>query len=132
MNLPGFKGSSHESKHARLRISHFLIATNVRSSQRTSSAIHLHTIQSRRSRNARFDARGTALPSPRVKTRSSVDIRADRCILAGDAVEAGVAEVLDMKDNHFELGANVLFGDSHVEWVDRGHWTDVYRAGNSR
>ncbi|MDP6356744.1 MAG: type II secretion system protein [Planctomycetota bacterium] len=79
-----------------------------------------------------YDSSGSTLTTPRKKTRSSVDIRGDKIWLIMDAMEAGIPNIPDMADNHYETGGNVLFADSHVEWVERGKWREAFRSGNSR
>ena len=79
-----------------------------------------------------FDAKGDRLANPLMKTRASVDIRADKVWLVMDAMESGYPEVPDGTDNHFEIGGNVLFADSHVEWIEMGKWRYEFRNGNSK
>ncbi|MDA0838560.1 MAG: type II secretion system protein [Planctomycetota bacterium] len=79
-----------------------------------------------------FDKLGNELATTSVKTRSRADTYGDITWLLSDATESGVKDVPDMTGNHFEAGGNVLFADSHVEWIDFGHWTDSFRAGNTR
>jgi prepilin-type processing-associated H-X9-DG protein len=49
-----------------------------------------------------------------------------------DAMEAGIPQVPDLTDNHYEAGGNVLYGDSHVEWTDGLRWTEEFQHGNSK
>ena len=79
-----------------------------------------------------YDKKGNHLDPPTVKTRSGADITGDVTWLVSDAVEAGLPLSLDTADNHYEVGANVLFADSHVEWIDPGRWDDKYKSGNTR
>ena len=79
-----------------------------------------------------FHENGVELDIPSVKTRSRADTYGDITWLVSDAVESGVKDYPDMTDNHFEVGGNVLFADSHVEWIDFGRWTDSFRSGNTR
>ncbi|MDP6117880.1 MAG: prepilin-type N-terminal cleavage/methylation domain-containing protein [Planctomycetota bacterium] len=79
-----------------------------------------------------FDNKGNRLSDPVMKTRASVDIRADKVWLVMDAMEAGYPEVPDSTDNHSETGGNVLFADSHVEWIEMGRWRYEFRNGNSK
>jgi prepilin-type processing-associated H-X9-DG protein len=67
-----------------------------------------------------------------VKTRARADTYGDITWLLSDAVESGIENMPDITDNHFEVGGNVLFADSHVEWIDFGRWTDSFRAGSTR
>ncbi|MDA0838225.1 MAG: type II secretion system protein [Planctomycetota bacterium] len=79
-----------------------------------------------------FDNNGSRLAVPLMKTRASVDIRADKVWLVMDAMESGYPEVPDGTDNHRESGGNVLFADSHVEWIEFGRWRYGFRNGNSK
>jgi prepilin-type processing-associated H-X9-DG protein len=79
-----------------------------------------------------FQSDGQSLRSPILKSRASVDIRADKVWLVMDAMEAGNRNEPDFMDNHYELGGNVLFADSHVEWISHGNWKHEFRSGNSR
>lgn len=79
-----------------------------------------------------FDRAGDPLATPTVKTRSSVDLRADKVWMVMDAMESGVPRTPDLTDNHYEAGGNVLHGDTHVEFVPRGKWGEAFRDGNSR
>jgi prepilin-type N-terminal cleavage/methylation domain-containing protein/prepilin-type processing-associated H-X9-DG protein len=79
-----------------------------------------------------FDKTGAALPTPMMKTRASVDIRADKVWLVMDAMESGIAQVPDFTDNHYGAGGNVLYADSHVEWIYFSRWTEKFQHGNSK
>jgi len=79
-----------------------------------------------------FDRRGEPIPTPIPKTRSNVDVRADKCWLLMDAMESGIPDKPDMTDNHYDEGGNVLFGDSHVEWISRGKWDVEFNHGNAK
>ena len=79
-----------------------------------------------------YDAQGDKLEQPEMKTRASVDVQADKIWLVMDAMEAGMARIPDMFDNHYDAGGNVLFADSHVEWVERGKWIVAFKSGNSK
>lgn len=79
-----------------------------------------------------FDKTGATLSTPLIKTRANVDIRADKVWLVMDAMEAGIPQVPDLTDNHYEAGGNVLYGDSHVEWTDGLRWTEEFQHGNSK
>ncbi|MDP6353542.1 MAG: type II secretion system protein [Planctomycetota bacterium] len=79
-----------------------------------------------------FDKAGTTLSTPMMKTRANVDIRADKVWLVMDAMEAGIPQVPDLTDNHYEAGGNVLYADSHVEWIDAIRWTEEFQHGNSK
>lgn len=79
-----------------------------------------------------YDKDKTLLVTPTIKTRSGVDLRADKIWLIMDAMESGVPRVPDLTDNHYDSGGNVLFGDSHVEFVPRGQWSYSFQEGNGR
>jgi len=79
-----------------------------------------------------YDRQGEELDTPMMKTRSSVDIRAGKVWLAMDAMEAGTPREPDTADNHYEAGGNVLFADSHVEWIELGKWQMEFARGNTR
>lgn len=79
----------------------------------------------------RFDTEGNMLKKPILKTRASADARGDIIWVAMDAMEAGIPMFPDLYDNHFEAGGNVLYADSHVEWVSIGQWEYKFKRGNS-
>jgi prepilin-type N-terminal cleavage/methylation domain-containing protein/prepilin-type processing-associated H-X9-DG protein len=79
-----------------------------------------------------YDATGNELAVPYKKTRASVDARADKSWLIMDAMEADTPRVPDLTDNHWDAGGNVLFADSHVEWIDRGKWRYEFKNGNTK
>ena len=79
-----------------------------------------------------FDKTGNELATTSVKTRSRADTYGDITWLLSDATESGVKDVPDISGNHLEVGGNVLFADSHVEWINFGRWTDSFRSGNTR
>lgn len=79
-----------------------------------------------------FDGKGDRLAEPKIKTRGSVDIRGDKVWLVMDAMESGYPEVPDGTDNHRDSGGNVLFADSHAEWIEFNMWRYAFRNGNSR
>ncbi len=79
-----------------------------------------------------FDKAGYELSQPTLKTRSMADVTGDITWLLSDSVESGLSRSPDIRDNHFETGGNVLFADSHVEWIDAGHWQATFKAGSSR
>jgi prepilin-type N-terminal cleavage/methylation domain-containing protein/prepilin-type processing-associated H-X9-DG protein len=79
-----------------------------------------------------YASRGDLLPTPIPKTRSNVDVRADKCWLLMDSMESGIPNKPDMTDNHYENGGNVLFADSHVEWIEHGKWDVDFQHGNAK
>jgi len=78
-----------------------------------------------------YDRDGRELADPVPKSWSSIDARSGRVWLLMDAVESGTPKRPDMTDNHWEIGANVLFGDFHLEWIEQERWADEFRAGNA-
>jgi prepilin-type N-terminal cleavage/methylation domain-containing protein/prepilin-type processing-associated H-X9-DG protein len=78
-----------------------------------------------------FAQAGHQLAEPVLKTRSMADLKGDIAWLLSDSIESGRSRLPDIRDNHYEVGGNVLFADSHVEWIDMGHWRDTFKAGNS-
>ena len=79
-----------------------------------------------------YDKDGNELETPIIKSRANVDVRADKVWLVTDAMEAGRPRYPDTADNHWETGGNVLFADSHVEWIERGRWGFELQSGNSK
>jgi prepilin-type N-terminal cleavage/methylation domain-containing protein/prepilin-type processing-associated H-X9-DG protein len=79
-----------------------------------------------------YDAEANLLPTPEIKTRASVDVRADKVWLVMEAMESGIPRMPDPTDNHWEVGGNVLFADSHVEWFSGMDWSLNFKNGNAK
>lgn len=78
-----------------------------------------------------FGPDGDELAIPIRKSRASVDLRADSVWLLTDAMESGVPGMPDLTDNHWEAGGNVLYADSHVEWIEGERWIPDFNHGNT-